>query len=229
VKESDLYAPIKKLLESLNFTAKGEIKNCDIAAIRDDELWIVELKRHMSVDLIYQAIARQAISPFVFVAIPRPKRVNRQMLKLLKKLELGLITVAMDSPIVRAEIALFPTVSKVKYGKRASVLRKEIKGRVGDTPGGSTGIPITTAYKERCIKIACFLSQVENLSPKELRQHGCEQDAGSILQKNHYGWFARISRGRYELTENGHDFLKNNANSPIISHYIEHAKIVLSD
>ena len=217
------------MLESLNFIAKGEIKNCDIAAIRDDELWIVELKRHMSVDLIYQAMARQAISPFVFVAIPRPKRVNRQMLKLLKKLELGLITVAMDSPVVRAEVALFPNVSKAKYGKKAAILKKEIKGRIGDTPGGSTGIPITTAYKERCIKIACFLSQTDTLSPKELRQHGCEQDTASILQKNHYGWFVRISRGQYKLTEMGNNFLKNNANSSVISHYIAQAKIVLSE
>jgi len=228
VKESDLYAPIKKLLESLNFIAKGEIKNCDIAAIRDDELWIVELKRHMSVDLIYQAMTRQSISPFVFVAIPRPKRVNRQMLKLLKKLELGLITVSMDSPVVRAEIVLFPNVSNAKYGKRAAILRKEINGRISDTPGGSTGIPIITAYKERCIKIACFLSQAESFSPKGLRDHGCEQDAGFILRNNHYGWFERISRGQYKLTETGREFLKNNANSPVISHYIEHSKIVLS-
>ena len=229
MKESDLYAPIKSLLESHNFIVKGEVKNCDIAAIRDDELWIVELKRHMSVDLIYQAMTRQAISPFVFVAIPRPKRVNKQMLKLLKKLELGLITVAMDSPVVHAQIVLFPNVKNIKYGKKAALLRREINGRVSDTPGGSTGIPIITAYKERCIKIACFLSQVESISPKELRQQGCEQGTGAILLQNHYGWFERISRGRYSLTENGHNFLKNNANSPVISHYITHAKIVLSD
>ena len=223
MKESDLYTPIKKMLEKLNFTAKGEIKGCDIAAIRDDELWIIELKRHLSIDLLYQAMSRQAISPFVFVAIPRPKRSNRQALKLLKKLELGLITVALDSPVVRAEIVLLPGGAG-KYGRRAAIIRKEIQGRVGDTLGGSTGVPISTAYKERCIKIACLLNQTASLSPKELCQHGCEKDAGYILRNNHYNWFERISRGRYALTPNGQIFLKENENSEVISHYTEYAK-----
>jgi len=223
MKEADLYQPTKELLENLDFTVKGEVKTCDIAAIRNDELWIIELKRHMSIDLVYQAMERQTISPFVFVGIPRPKVGDRRAFKLLKKLDIGLITVALDSPVVRAEIASFP-IGSGRYGKRAEIIRKEVRGRIGDTPGGSTGIPITTAYKERCIKIACLLGQVNDLSAKELKQYGCENDTSSILRRNQYNWYEKIKRGRYALSEVGQNFLDDNKHSQVITYYIDYAK-----
>jgi len=224
-KETDLYAPVKEMLCSLNFTVKGEVKGCDIAAINDDEeLWIVELKRHLSVDLLYQAMSRQSITPNVFVAVPRPQKGDGKASKLLKKLELGLIYVTIDSPIVRAEVVLFPNHSKPsKLSKKAKSIKKEIAGRRGDTPGGSNRMPITTAYRERCIKVACFLTQAETMSLKELRNFGCD-DAGNIIRSGHYGWFVRVRRGRYTLSEIGKKYLEDGAETDVISHYMEHAK-----
>lgn len=45
IKESDLYQPIKEYLDSLGYDTKGEVKDCDITAIKDDELIVVELKK----------------------------------------------------------------------------------------------------------------------------------------------------------------------------------------
>ena len=175
--------------------------------------------------LLYQAMARLSITPFVFVAIPRPKRIDNNFKtaqKILKKLELGLITVALDSPVKLAEILLFPGQSSKagKTNKKAAALRKEIKGRTGDTAGGSTRTLINTAYRERCIKIACLLEQTDSLSPRELVQnHNCDKDAGAILQQNHYGWFTRVTRGLYTLSSEGKQFLNENADNPLVAHY----------
>jgi len=219
MKETELYEPIKKLLESQGFKVKGEVKNCDIAALHEDELWIVEMKLNLNMTLLYQAMSRLLVTPHVLVAIPRPKRIDKNFKiaqRILKKLELGLITVALDSPLKFAEIALLPSSSeKKRQTKKANLIRKEIEGRIGDNPGGSTRTPITTAYRELCIKIACMLQQNESLYIKEIPDAG----AGSALQRNIYGWFTRISRGKYALSDKGKQYLKENSKNHIIQEY----------
>ena len=211
------------MLEKQGFTVKGEVKGCDIAAVKGEQLWVIELKRHLSIDLLYQAMSRLSITPFVFAAIPRPKNGDlRNAKKLLKKLEIGLITVALDSPVKYAEIILYPKESNKpgKSGKKAVSIRKEIEGRRSDTPGGSTRTPIITAYRERSIKIACILEQAEDLSAAELiQQHDCEKDTGSILQRNYYGWFTRVAKGRYALSSLGRQFLEENNCNDVVIYY----------
>ena len=219
-KETDMYKPIKHLLESRGFTVKGEVKNCDIAAMCGDELWIVEMKHNLSVKLLYQAMSRLALTPCVFVAIPRPKRADknfRSAQKVIKKLELGLIVVALDSEAPFAEIVLTPGKAHRIY-KKSAAIRKEIEGRIGDTPGGSSKTTITTLYRERCIKIACVLNKHEKpVSPRELiHEYKCGKGVGVILQRNYYGWFERISHGRYTLSDIGRDFLVKNFDNPVV-------------
>ena len=43
--EKDLYEPVKNMLEENGYEVKGEIKNCDIAAVKNGELIVVELKK----------------------------------------------------------------------------------------------------------------------------------------------------------------------------------------
>ncbi len=44
--ESDLYAPVKALLEGQGYVVKGEVRGCDVVAVRGEEPpVIVELKR----------------------------------------------------------------------------------------------------------------------------------------------------------------------------------------
>ena len=92
IKESDLYQPIKDYLDSLGYDTKGEVKDCDITAIKDGELIVVELKKGFTIELLYQAIERQKIADSVYVAIPLPKRGYKNphykdMVTLCKRLE----------------------------------------------------------------------------------------------------------------------------------------------
>jgi hypothetical protein len=101
-READLYPPIKALLERQGYEVKGEVGAADVVARRGDEdPVIVELKLRFSLSLFHQAIARQAITDLVYIAVPKPKgKQARRMLKdnlsLCRRLGLGLITVLPD-------------------------------------------------------------------------------------------------------------------------------------
>lgn len=89
-----------------------------------------------------------------------------------------------------------------KAGVRA--LRREFEARSGDyNVGGSTGRKLVTAYRERAIRCALALYCHGPASPRQVAEWtGCP-DVGSLLRNNHYGWFRRPARGRYELTGRG--------------------------
>ena len=70
--ESDLYGPVRSYLEGLGYDVKGEVKDCDVAAVRDGELIVVELKRGFTLELVFQAMDRQRVADGVYVAVPLP-------------------------------------------------------------------------------------------------------------------------------------------------------------
>ena len=113
IKETDLYGPIRFFLENQGFQVQAEVKHCDIAAVKEGKTVIIELKKSFNLKLVYQALERQSLTDEVFVAIPRPQKGQRErawkdMLRLLKRLELGLITVALDSPMQTVDVILEP-------------------------------------------------------------------------------------------------------------------------
>ena len=62
-KETDMYEPIKKKLEGLGYTVRAEVKDCDIVAVKDDEMSVVEMKRSFNITVVYQAMNRRSITP----------------------------------------------------------------------------------------------------------------------------------------------------------------------
>src|SRR5258707_12310687 len=57
--ETALYLPVKRFLENLGFTVKGEIGGCDLVALSGDEPPIVvigELKLCFNLELLLQAV-----------------------------------------------------------------------------------------------------------------------------------------------------------------------------
>jgi hypothetical protein len=60
-----------------------------------------------------------------------------------------------------------------------------------------------TAYKEKALYIACCLTERGLLSTRQLRDLGTGPKTTSILNKNFYGWFDRVARGRYVLNDKG--------------------------
>ena len=74
--EVDLYKPIQEYFLCEDYQVFGEVNDCDIAAIKDDEIVIIELKLTLSVDLLIQAAKRQRLTDQVYIAIPSNGGIN---------------------------------------------------------------------------------------------------------------------------------------------------------
>ncbi len=207
-----MYLPIKKLFEAKDYIVKGEVKSTDITAVKGDEIIIVEMKMLLTFKLLYQALNRQRLSDNVFIAIPKPpyKKLIGKSFKekefILRRLHLGLILVDMENDI--AQVRFFPKVfdvklSQAKSKKKKNQLIEEFNNRKSNSNfGGTSRTKIVTAYKERVIKLAHYLKE-EPKSTKELRILTSDKQVANLLQKNYYGWFQRVDRGIYTITEVG--------------------------
>ena len=68
--ETALYLPVKRFLEKLGFTVKGEIGGCDLVALSGDDPPIVvigELKLSFNLEFILQAVDRTAAPAEVWI------------------------------------------------------------------------------------------------------------------------------------------------------------------
>src|SRR4029078_12363868 len=69
--ETALYLPVKRFLENLGFTVKGEVGGCDLVALSGDEPPIVvigELKLSFNLELLLQAVDRAGACDEVWLA-----------------------------------------------------------------------------------------------------------------------------------------------------------------
>ncbi|HOS03106.1 MAG TPA: DUF2161 family putative PD-(D/E)XK-type phosphodiesterase [Candidatus Hydrogenedentes bacterium] len=208
-RETALYPPIRDYLEARGYTVRSEVRHCDVAAVRGDDIVLIEIKRVLSVSLLVQAARRQRISQSVYIAVPDSARIKRPgewrgFLHLLRRLELGLILVRCAPPSA-VQVVLHPQPLERKQSKtQRRALLEEARGRSGDfNLGGSARRKLVTAYRENAIHIACCLRRWGNAAPKELRAFGTGPKTLSILYRNVYGWFARTERGRYTLSATG--------------------------
>jgi hypothetical protein len=212
--ETDLYEPVQKYFTKNGYEVHGEVHHCDIAAVKENDLIIIELKLNLTVDLLIQATKRQRLTDQVYIAIPKPKskittKKWQDLCYLIRRLELGLIFVSLQKGRKKIDIMIQPTAfnrskSIQRNKRRREKLLAEIKGRTADyNVGGSSKIKIMTAYKESSIHIAFLLEQNGPLSPKSLRELGTGDKTQSILHKNYYGWFEKIQRGIYRISEKG--------------------------
>ena len=186
LKETDLYPPIKSLLESQGYEVKGEIGAADVVAVRGaEDPVIVELKTGFSLSLFHQAIERQRVTDAVYVAVPR--RPGRSFIATLRKnkalcrrLGLGLITVRMKDRHVEIHVDPAPYKPRQMKGKKAKLL-KEFSMRVGDpNVGGSNRRPLMTAYRQDAL---CCLNYLHGFGPMKAaivaEQSGVEWRGGS--------------------------------------------------
>jgi hypothetical protein len=201
--ESDLYAPVKALLEGQGYVVKGEVRGCDVVAVRGGEPpVIVELKRAFGLSLVLQGVDRLAISERVYLAIGQwPKRM-RNVKKLCRRLGLGLMVVA----AARADIVLDPMPYRPRLDKRkAGRLLGEHARRVGDPNrgGSTTRVPMMTAYRQEALRCAELLASNGPMKLAALRMAADAPRAATILQQDVYGWFERVERGVYTVSPAG--------------------------
>ena len=212
--ETDLYVPVREFLAVQGYTVQGEVRKSDVAAVRGEELVVVELKLRLNTAVLVQAGQRQQIADRVYVAVPRPSELrqwrarSRDLLYLLRRLELGLLLVAPKARknpkvAVEQEPMLF---DRVKSGKlRSQVVRETTKRRGSHNVGGSPGTRIISAYRECAVHIVCCLVCFGPLTAAQLRALGTGRETFSILQRgvDKDGWFSRGGDGMYDLTNEG--------------------------
>ncbi|HEX2945720.1 MAG TPA: DUF2161 family putative PD-(D/E)XK-type phosphodiesterase [Clostridia bacterium] len=230
IRETDLYKPVHDYLEALGYQVQGEVKGCDLAAIMGDDLVVVELKTAFNLKLLSQAVRRQRVTDSVYVAIPLPKGGARtagwrDMCMLLRRLELGLITVALNREENQVEVHFHPNtfdrLRSLRSNKKVrSHIIKETVGRSGQyNTGGATRTKLMTAYREQAVHIACCMIRFGDMSPARLKKLGTSAKTPNILRDNHYGWFTKVSKGLYSLNDTAREFL--DGYPELVKHYME--------
>lgn len=220
LKETSLYAPVKTWLERQGYTVRGEVGRCDIAAVKDENLIVVELKLKASMALLAQAAERQDYADAVYIALPVTGKRHRppdsgNLNRLLRRLDIGLILVVFLKKSVRVEIISHPGEEsqgiRRKRPKRRGAILREVAGRDMDlTPGGlAGGKGRVSAYRQRAIRLAAWLSVLREATPADLKGLGAPPDTGAILSRNLYGWFTRLRRGVYGLHPAGEQVLRD--------------------
>ncbi|WP_166417543.1 DUF2161 domain-containing phosphodiesterase [Cochlodiniinecator piscidefendens] len=216
-KETDLYQPIKTLLEGQGYEVKAEIGAADVVAVRADEPpVIVELKTGFSLSLFHQGIDRQSITDTVYIAVPRGKgRVFQGNLKnniaLCRRLGLGLITVRLKDQFVETHLDPAP-YKPMKSKQRATRLLREFSRRVGDpNTGGSTRTSLITAYRQDALRCIAYLSDNGPTKASLVAAQTNVSRARTVMADNHYGWFDRVERGIYDLSPKGQQALSDYA------------------
>jgi hypothetical protein len=208
MRETDLYGPVKSMLEAQGYEVKSEIGAADVVAVRGTEPPVlVELKTGFSLAFFHQAIERLSISDAVYLAVPEWKgragwkafTANRA---LCRRLGLGLMTVQL--PAGRVDVHLDPGPYAPRQSKpRKERLLREFQRRVGDpNQGGATRSRLITSYRQDALRCLSVLS-TGPLKASEVSKTSRVEKARAILAADHYGWFERVERGIYAVTPQG--------------------------
>ena len=213
MKETDLYPPIKAFLEGQGYEVKGEVQDCDVLAVRDEqEPVVVELKNTLNIDVLLQAVDRKALTQKVYVGVRAPckalERRRKSVFKLLRMLGVGLLTVRLRHGSGTVAVLLDPAPYRPQPSKhRQERLLGEFARRVGDPNlGGSARRQgIVTAYRQRALTLAAHLDTVGPSKASEVARAVGEPKARDILYRDVYGWFDRVGRGVYAISPRGQE------------------------
>ena len=210
--ETSLYLPVKGFLEKAGYVVKGEVGHCDLVGLSDGEppvIVVCELKLSFNLELILQAVDRAAVADEVWIAARvsakgKGREGDKRYRDLCRRLGIGMLGISDggDVSVIVGSVSPMPRTNP----KRRSRLMREHQRRRGDpATGGSTRAPVMTAYRQQALDCARALSSGP-LRVRDIRSHA--PDAGKILLANVYGWFERLDRGVYGLTDAGRDALQ---------------------
>jgi hypothetical protein len=198
---------VKRFLEELGFAVKGEVGGCDLVGLKGGEPPVVvigELKLTFNLELVLQGVDRAAAGDEIWLAARlsprgRGRESDPRYRNLCRRLGFGLLGVTAAGAV---QLLVPPaTATPRRDPRRRSRLVEEHRRRQGDpVAGGGSRAPIMTAYRQRALACAAALADAPR-RPRELKD--LAPDAPAILLNNVYGWFARIERGLYGLSEAG--------------------------
>ena len=199
--ETALYLPVKRHLESLGYSVKGEIGGCDLVGLAEGESPVVvigEMKLTFTFELALQGVDRLAAGDEVWLAARlsrngKGRENDPRFRNLCRRLGFGLLGVG---PSGEVHVLLSPCAPAPRRDpKRRSRLVEEHRRRRGDpTAGGGSREPIMTAYRQQALicaaaRPAARRDRAISRSVRPTRRRFCS--------RNVYGWF---DRGRAEVS-----------------------------
>jgi hypothetical protein len=210
--ETSLYLPVKSFLEKAGYVVKGEIAGCDLVGLSEGDPTIVvicELKLSFNLELILQAVDRAAISDEVWIAAKvsakgKGRESDKRYRDLCRRLGIGMLGVSAGGDVCVIVGAVTP-MPRTNPKRRSRLMREHQKRRGDPAVGGSSRVPLMTAYRQQALGCAAALS-AGPLRVRDIRAG--IPDAGKVLLSNVYGWFERLERGVYGLTDAGRDALQ---------------------
>lgn len=205
--ETSLYLPVKSFLEKAGYVVKGEVGGCDLVGLSNDDppvVVVAELKLSFNLELILQAVDRATISNEVWIAARisssgRGREADKRYRNLCRRLGVGMLGIS-DAGEVSIIVGSVSPMPRTDPKRRSRLMREHEKRRGDPVLGGSTRTPIMTAYRQQALACAATLT-AGPLRVRDIRTN--VPDAGKILLSNVYGWFERLDRGVYALTEAG--------------------------
>ncbi len=209
--EVSLYPAVKRFLEAAGFDVKGEVKGCDIVAVRAGDqltLTIVEMKLGFTLELLLQGTDRMRVADEVWLAVPASRRGrdrDTRVHRLCRFIGFGLLAVNAARDRVEVLVEPAPYRPRPNVHRRARLLSEHARRRGDPSPGGASRQPVMTAYRQQALTCAALL-RAGPRRPRDLRAEA--PDAGSILRRNVYGWFERTGHGVYRLAAAGEAALR---------------------
>jgi hypothetical protein len=205
--ETSLYLPVKGFLEKAGYVVKGEVGGCDLVGLSADDppvVVICELKLSFNLELILQAVDRAGFCDEVWIAARlsrkgKGRETDKRYRDLCRRLGIGMLGVS-DAGEVSILVGSVSPMPRTNPKRRSRLMREHQKRRGDPALGGSTRAPVMTAYRQQALDCAAALA-AGPLRVRDVRLGAPE--AGKILLSNVYGWFERLDRGVYGLTDAG--------------------------
>ncbi len=225
MKEYEMFPMIKSYFESMGYKVNAEVKDCDVTAVRGDELVVVEMKTSLNITVLYQALERKKVTPLVYIAVPKPKKNYRKsilkMKNLLNKLQMGLLII----DVVNGACVSFlePEEDKSQRQnnvKKAKIVKEISRREVDENLGGVNKTKILTAHKELGIALCVVIEKEGVVTSKVLRdRYGFDKDVNTYLHRNFHRWFKKVATATYELSTEGKKLLENQDYKNAVEHF----------
>ncbi|PYE87918.1 DUF2161 domain-containing phosphodiesterase [Phyllobacterium leguminum] len=210
--ETSLYLPVKGFLEKAGYVVKGEVGGCDLVGLSDGDppvIVICELKLSFNLELILQAVDRAVAADEIWIAARvsargKGREADKRYRDLCRRLGIGMLGVS-DAGGVSIIVGSVSPMPRTDPKRRSKLMREHQRRRGDPAVGGSTRMPVMTAYRQQALGCAAALAS----GPMRVRDiRSSVPDAGKILLSNVYGWFERLERGVYNLTDAGREALQ---------------------
>ena len=204
-REAQLYPPVKTWLEARGYDVRAEVGAADVVGRNPDGgLAIVEMKLGFSLTLFHQGVDRLGLTDQVWLAVPPPgKRARRDNVRLARRLGLGVLSVRLRDGFVEELAAPGPYAPRKSKKKQARLQTAFDRLRGDPNEGGARRHGIVTGYRADAIRCARLLAVHGPQRGATVAEWAEVPQATRIMADNHYGWFVRVARGVYGLTDAG--------------------------